>query len=525
MVQPDQTANRQIARAASVVMVAFILSNLTGLARQILVTNAFGTQSDIDAFNAANRVSETLFNLVAGGALASAFIPILTSLLSTNKQQRAWKLVSAISNLVLVTTVTAAILTGIFAPWVVRNLLAPGFAGDAAKELLTISLMRLMLPSAVIFGLSGLAMGVLNSHQVFFFPSLAPAMYQLGMIFGVIFLSPSLGIYGLGWGVVIGALLHLALQIPALFRLGGKYSLSFGLKSADVQEVIRLMGPRLLGVAVVQLNFWINTRLASQFVEGSVTGIVLGFTLMLMPQAAIAQSIAIAALPTFSAQIARGQQAEMRHSLAASLRGALLLSIPASLGLMILREPIIQVLYQRGQFDENSTQLVSWALLWYSAGLVGHALVEILSRSFYALHDTKTPVFIGIVAMSLNVVFSYLFSALFLRSGWMAHGGLALANSAATGIEAVWLFVLMRRRLKGIEGRFIIIGTLKALIAASIMGMMLIIWQDRTGSFSVWVKAIGGVFLGSVTFILFAYIFKVDEIQNVAHFLSRRLMK
>ncbi len=464
-------------------------------------------------------------NLVAGGALASAFIPILTSLLSTNKQRRAWRLVSSISNLVLLITVTAAILVGVFAPWVVRHLLAPGFAEDPAKEMLTISLMRMMLPSAVIFGLSGLVMGVLNSNQVFFFPSLAPAMYQLGMIFGVLFLSPSMGIFGLGWGVVIGASLHLAFQLPILFRLGGKYSLSLGLKSADVRDVVRLMGPRLLGVAVVQLNFWINTRLASQFIEGSVTGIVLGFTLMLMPQAAIAQSIAIAALPTFSAQIARGQIAEMRHSLAASLRGALLLSIPASLGLIILREPIIQVLYQRGQFDEHSTQLVSWALLWYSAGLVGHALVEILSRSFYALHDTKTPVFIGIIAMSLNVVFSYFFSALFLRIGWMAHGGLALANSVATGIEAIWLLILMRRRLIGIEGRFIINGALKASIAAMMMGALLILWQAETGQYSLWLKAIGGVILGSMTFVLLTSIFRVSEIENAVRYLFGRLKK
>ncbi len=178
------------------------------------------------------------------------------------------------------------------------------------------------------------------------------------------------------------------------------------------------MGPRLLGVAVVQLNFWINTRLASQFVEGSVTGIVLGFTLMLMPQAAIAQSIAIAALPSFSAQVAQGRLNEMRFSLASSLRWVLILSIPASIGLVILRRPIVQLLYQRGQFDAYSTELVAWALLWYAAGLVGHSLVEILARAFYSLHDTKTPVFIGILAMSLNVVFSYFFAWIFLRS-WL----------------------------------------------------------------------------------------------------------
>jgi putative peptidoglycan lipid II flippase len=504
-------------------MVAFVLSNLAGLARQILVANAFGTQAEMEAFNAANRVSETLFNLVAGGALASAFIPTFTYLLAKQYRERAWRLASSITNLIIGITIAAGIGAAIFAPWIVRNLLAPGFADDPVKETLTIVLLRLMLPSAVIFGLSGLVMGILNSNQVFFTPALAPAMYQLGMIFGVLVLSPSLGIFGLGWGVLIGAALHLGLQVPALFRLRGKYALTLGMDSPDVREVARLMGPRLLGVAVVQLNFWINTRLASQFVEGSVTGIVLGFALMLMPQAAIAQSIAIAALPTFSAQVAQNRMSEMRHSLASSLRAALLLSIPASLGLLILRKPIIQVLYQRGQFDERSTELVAWALLWFSAGLVGHALVEILSRAFYSLHDTKTPVYVGIAAMSLNVIFSYLFSSLFLRIGWLPHGGLALANSVATGLEAVGLVIIMRRRLSGLEGLFILEGIWKSIAATLAMGIALLAWLTAVYAAPAWVVATGGIAFGGASFLLIAFALGVGELRSAAGYLKRRL--
>ena len=469
------TANRLIARAAGTVFFAFIISNSVGLLRQILVANAFGTQAEMEAFNAANRVAETLFNLVAGGALSSAFIPAFAALLvNREERERAWRLAAHVGNSVLAVTIIIGALAALFAPWIVRNILAPGFATDPYKEQLTIDLMRLMLPSAVIFGISGLVMGILNSNQIFLLPALAPAMYQLGMIFGVLVLAPRLGIYGLAWGVVLGAGLHLGLQTPALFRLGGRYSPGFGLGSPDVREVLRLMGPRLLGVAVVQLNFWINTRLASQFVEGSVTGVVLAFTLMLMPQAAIAQSIAIAALPTFSTQAAQKRLGEMRHSLASSLRGALLFSIPASIGLVLLRKPIIATLYQRGQFDARSTELVAWALLWFGIGLVGHALVEILSRAFYALHDTKTPVFIGILAMSLNVIFSYTFTWVFAQVGWMPHGGLALANSTATGLEALALLYLMRRRLDGIEGGYIIEGAARALIAAAVMAAALL---------------------------------------------------
>ena len=197
------TANRQIARGAGLVMAAFAVNTLVGLVRQMVVLNAFGTSGEMDAFLAANRVSETLFTLVAGGALASAFIPTFTSLLVKDDQRRAWKLASAIANLILLILTLAALLAAIFAPLIVRYLLAPGFAENPEQEALTIRLLRLMLPSAVLFGLSGLAIGILNSKQIFFVPALAPTMYQLGMIFGVLVLSPQLGIYGLAWGVLL----------------------------------------------------------------------------------------------------------------------------------------------------------------------------------------------------------------------------------------------------------------------------------------------------------------------------------
>jgi len=282
------SANSQIARAASLVTVAYVLSNIAGLIRQILVAKAFGTSAPMEAFNAANRISETLFNLVAGGALGSAFIPTFTSLLAKEKRPEAWKLASSIFNLILIILTALAALAAIFAPQVVRYVIAPGFASDPAKEALTIALTRLMLPSAVLFGISGLVMGILNSHQKFFIPALTPAMYQFGMIFGVTVLSPSLGIYGLAWGVLIGSALHLILQLPLLFKQKAAYTPSLNLDSPDVREVARLMGPRVLGVAVVQLNFWINVRLASGMPEGSVTAVQVAFTLMLMPLAAIA---------------------------------------------------------------------------------------------------------------------------------------------------------------------------------------------------------------------------------------------
>jgi putative peptidoglycan lipid II flippase len=493
----ERTATRQIARGALLVMAAFVLSNLVGLARQVIVLNAFGTSGEMDAFNAANRVSETLFNLVAGGALGSAFIPTFTGLLTRGEKRLAWRLASAIANLILLILFIASLAAAIFAPQIVRYLLAPGFSANPAQEALTVDLLRMMLPAAAIFALSGLVMGILNAHQVFFIPALAPAMYQVGMILGVLFFSPRLGIYGLAWGVVLGAGLHLFIQVPFLLHQHGRYTPTLGRGDPNVREVGRLMLPRLLGVAFVQLNFWVNVWLASRLQEGSVTGVTVAFTLMLMPQAAIAQSIAIAALPTMAAQFTQGRLVDLRASLVASLRGVLLLAIPASLGLILLRVPLVTLLYQRGEFTGRSTELVAWALLWYAAGLVGHSVVEVLARAFYAMHDTKTPVLVGVAAMSLNVAFSVTFSAIFSRLGWAPHGGLALANSLATALEMIGLLWIMRRRLAGLQGRSLLQAAGQGALATAAMSLALYGWLSISEGQSAWLAALGGLAIGA----------------------------
>jgi putative peptidoglycan lipid II flippase len=519
----QDSANRQIARSAGKVMIALLLSNLTNLASLIINATTFGTSPEMDAFMAANRVSETLFNLMAGGALGSAFIPTFTGLLTRGQRNPAWKLASAIANLLLLILIAAAALAAIFAQPLVHYLLAPGFANDPAQEALTVNLMRIMLPSAVIFGVSGLVMGILNSHHMFFIPALTPAMYRLGMIFGVLFLTPRMGIYGLAWGVTIGACLHLLLQVPSLLGLKGNYLFTLGLKMADVRQVALLMAPRIFGAAVVQLNFWVNTNLASRMAEGSITAITWGFTIMLLPQAVIAQSVATAALPTLSGQYALGKLGELRSSLAASLRGILLLAIPASLGLILLRQPITALLLQYGKFTEASTQLISWALLWFAAGLVGHCVVEILARAFYSMHDTKTPVLVGAVAMGLNVLLSLLLSSWFARMGWMPHGGLALANSIATALEGISLWILMRRRLGGLEGSKVLRGTSQAVLATAAMVLAVLGWQGLMGARQAWLVGGGGVLIGGVVYGLVVLGLKVPEVLSLVNIIRRRL--
>lgn len=511
------SADRQIARAAGVVMVGFVLSSLTGLVKWVLVSRGFGTGIEIDAFNAANRVPDLLFNLMAAGALGSAFIPTFTDFLTREDRAGAWKLASSIANLVLVVMSVGAAVVWILAPIVVRYALAPGF--DAQQMKLTVALLRLLLPTAVIYGLSGLLMGILNAHQHFLLPALAPTMSWLGWIIGVLVLAPRMGIIGLAWGVVLGAVMHLAIQLPALPGRNPRYHFTLGLRDAAVRQVGRLIPPRLLGSAVVQLNFLVNTILASTQPVGSLTGITLGFVLMLMPQGVIAQAIAIAALPTFSEQVARGKIGEMRSSLANTLRGVVFLSLPASLGLILLRQPLVAFLFQGGAFDANSTEQVSWALLWFASGLVFHSLLEIISRAFYAMKDTRTPALVGTAAMTLNVIFSLAFSALFTRLGWMPHGGLALANSLATTLESALLLWLMRRKLNGLDLGRIGKGLLATILATAVMTLVVVGWLWVFAGSAYWILGLGGVALGGLVYWLMALLLGAPEARQLPRML------
>jgi len=516
-----ETGKSRIAQGAATVMGAFIINNLIGLFAKTLTARYFGTGIESSAFFAANRFSEILFNLVAGGALGSAFIPVFTGLLVHEKRKKAWKLASSIINLVTIVLLVLSIITIIFSKGIVRYILSPGF--NEAEIILTARLLRIQVLSSIIFGISGLVMAILNSHQHFLLPAIAPAMYQIGWVIGITLISPSLGIDGLAWGVVIGSVLHLLVQVPRTLRLKGRsYAFGLGLKIAEVQEVARLMAPRLLGVAFVQLNFLLNTYLASFQQQGAITAISLAFPLMIMPEAAIAQSIAIAALPTFSALVADNKIDEMRSAFVSTLRAILLLAIPASVGLIMLGKPIVELLYSGQAFDASSVLLVSWALLWYAVGLVGHGLVEVTSRAFYALHDTKTPVFVGVGAMLANLGLSFVFSGIFSRLGWMPHGGLALANSTATAVESVILLVLMKRKLVGIQGKRIMIIILQSAIASATMGVVIWGFAHFMSNQHLFLRTGMSIVVGGAVYFFILIILKTSELREVYSLIRKK---
>lgn len=501
-------SRRQIAQAAGLVSILFAISRLLGLLREIVIGAQFGTGAELDAYLAAFRLPDLIFYLVAGGALGSAFIPTFTaSLTQDSTQARAWRLASAVSNLVLLVTTGLAIAAALLADTLVATLIAPGF--DPAQQALTAELMRIMLIAPVIFGVSGIVMGILNSFQHFLAPALAPVLYNLAIIAAAWLLAPSLGVRGLALGVVAGAAAHLLVQVPALLRRRPQYRPGLGLVSPEVREVARLMGPRVLGLAAVQINFLVNANLASGLSAGSLSALNYAWLMMLLPQGIVAQGIATAVFPTLSAQAAQGQIDALRNMLNGALRAILWLTLPAATGLLMLRTPLIRVLLERGQFSAESTALTAYALAFFAFGLLAHSLLEVVTRAFYALHDTWTPVRIGIAAMTLNVALSLLL----IRP--LAHGGLALANTLATTLETLALLWLIGPRLAGLGGRRLLTTLGRGAVATLAMAAALAWFLGKWGDLPALIVAGGGILAGGLVYGVAAALLGRGELRQL----------
>jgi putative peptidoglycan lipid II flippase len=517
LVTPD---SRRIATATAIVMAFFVLSRVTGLLREIIISDQFGTSAELDAYLAAFRMPDLLFQLVAGGALGSAFIPTFSGYWVRGDQAGAWQLFSRVLNLVTLALVILAGLAALFALPLVRYVIAPGFS--PTQQLLTANLMRWMLVGTVVFGASGLVMAALNALQHFLLPAAAPLFYNLGIIFGALVLAPTLGIYGLATGAVIGSVAHLLVQLPGLVRQQAHYSWLFGVRDPGVREVIRLLGPRMLGLLFVQLHFLVNISLASRLATGSVAALNYAWLLMLLPLGVFAQAIATAIFPTFAAQVAAGHETQMRTTFGRILRTVFFLTLPAAVGLIVLATPVIQALLEHGAFGPESTALVAVALRAYALGLVAHAAVEIGVRAFYALHNTWTPVLVGVAAMALNILLSMLWV------GWLGLPGLALANSAATTLEMVCLLWLLGRRLGGLELDRLG-GTLARSIAAAALSAGVVwVWvswsyrQPWPPNLVAWVATLGGVVLAAVLYLAAARFLGSPELASLWRIVRRR---
>jgi putative peptidoglycan lipid II flippase len=520
--ESSPSAARSITRSAFVVMVGLVLSNVVGLLRDILVTRAFGTGADYDSFNAANRLPEFLFFLMAGGALASAFIPTYTAFLVAEKRRDADRLASAVGSWIFLLLAAGSALCAVFAPQLVERVIAPGYT-DPDQVRKTIALLRILLICPAVFGISGLMMGILNAHQRFFFSALAPTFYSLGWIAGVLLLAPSMGIFGLAWGVVLGAVMHLAVQLPALLSLRSALRISLDAADPAVRNVVRLMAPRVIGQSAVQLNFLVNTFLTSGQPAGSLSAITLAFKLMLMPEIAVAQAAGTAAFPTLSAQFSRGQIDPMRSTVVSVLRGVFFLALPAAVGLFVLARPIVRMVFERGAFDAHSTDMVSWALMFYALGLVAHSLLEVLARAFYAMQDTASPVAVSVGGMALNVVLSLLLIAVFTAAGRMPHGALALANSLATVVEMAVLVLLLRRKIRWLMDRSAWLSIGRTILASALLGAALWIWGGAMQSVSLWILGFGGIAGGMAVYIAASLLLGSTEAASALRTIIARL--
>lgn len=491
---PNSNTQQSINRAALVVMTFFILSRLTGLAREVIIGAQFGASAELDVYLAAFRAPDILFQLIAGGALGSAFIPTFAQYWTNNDQQGAWLLLSRLLNLVTLVLVVMAAIIALFALPLVQWIIVPGFSYE--KQLLTASLMRWMLLGTIVFGASGLIMGALNAVQHFLLPAAAPIFYNLAIILGAWLLAPTMGAYGLVVGTILGAVLHLAIQLPGLVQKRFEYNFDFTWRDPGVINVIRLMGPRALGLFTVQMQFLVNTILASGLPTGRISALNYAWILMLLPQGVFAQAIATATFPTFAAQVASGNREEMGHTFNHMFKTVLFLTIPAAVGLYVLRFPIIRLL-ERGEFTGDTTILVAYALQFYAIGLVAHSVLEIIVRAFYALHDTITPVVIGIGAMALNICLSIWWL------NWLSYGGLALANSVATSLEAVLLLWLLQRKMADLHFANVLNSLLRIGVASLGMGLgtwFWLKWLEQTIQFSTltndrWFVAISSIFI------------------------------
>ncbi len=462
-----------IARSTLIIAVFFALDKILGFFRQVLMARQFRLSYDIDVFNAANNIPDLLSALISGGALGVALIPVLSEVLELRDRQAAWELFSRILNLAFVVTASLALAIAVFAKPLVSQVIVPGF--PAEQQALTVELMRLDLVAILIFSLSGLVMAGLQANQHFLFPAMAPGLYNLGQIFGIGVLAPAdglrigsftlpafnLGIHGLVYGVILGAWLHLLIQVPALIKYGFRWSAQINLRHPSVLKVLRLLGPRVATMFFLQLFFIARDNLASSLGEGAVTALNYGWFIMQVPETLIGSALAIALLPTLSEQFARKDLRGFEETVQKAIRVIVALTLPAAALIAGTLPAFIRFLFG---FDASETALVTWATRAYLLGLAGHALLETAARSFYAQQDAKTPLW----AAALNAAFYVVLAAFFAPR--LGAPGIALANSLAFTGEALLLLFLLRRRLPGMMHiRPTLVRTLIGCLAASLI--------------------------------------------------------
>jgi putative peptidoglycan lipid II flippase len=510
----------RIIRSAGVVGVMTFLSRVMGMVREILYAAIFGAGAVNDAYRIAYGIPYFFRRVLGEGAMAAYFLPTFVDFRENRGPEKAWYLANNVFNTLGLFTLGLAGLVAVFAPQILR-VIAPGFARTGNLEL-AVDLTRIMIPFTVTMTLAAILMAILNAYQRFALPSSGTIILNLVFITGLYTVVPLFGdvpvelIYGVGLVVVIGGFFQVLVLGTGVRRLGGRWRPIVDLKGPGLGKVLKLMVPALFGMAVVRVNLLVDNALASLLGEGMISSLNYAERLLQFPMGVFGVALSTAILPTLSGFAAKGKLTELRETMNYALRMAMFVAIPASVGIMILREPLVALFFQRGAFDALATHNTSWALLFYTIGLVGYIGVAVVVPVFYAQKDTKTPVIVGAIAVAVNV------GGDFALMGPLRQGGLALASAIASFVNLGLLLFIMRRRVGRIGFFKVFTSGLKLLASAGAMGAALWLWLDRSGftaeSCTFLEKLAvggGGIAVGAAIFFLAAWALRSKELKDL----------
>jgi putative peptidoglycan lipid II flippase len=528
----DTRADKLNTRGAAVVGLAVLCSRVLGLAREQIFAALFGGGRVMDAFTIAFRIPNLLRDLFAEGALSTAFVTVFSRTGALQDDASAWRLANKVATLAAVSLSAITLLGILTAPWLVA-LLAPGF--DPEKAALTVTLTRVMYPFILLVSLAALVMGMLNARNVFGVPAMASSFFNLGSIVaGVLigrWLDPHFGeraILGLAIGTLIGGSLQLLVQLPTLHAQGYSWRADFHWRDPGVRAILRLMGPSVIAASTTQVNVLVNSVFASKLGDGPTFWLTVAFRLMQLPLGIFGVALGTVALPLLARMAATGNTRGFRSELARGMRLAFLMTIPASVGLMVLAEPIISVLYQHGRFGAHETAESAGALRFYAIGLCGYAALKVLVNAFYALDKRKTPMVVSFLAVGLNLLLNWIFT---LQLGW-GHRGLAFSTACVATSNFLILYMLMRSHLGRLESRAMLALLGKIAVASSLL--LGITWAG--GHFlladwalqAFWPKLASLLLViatGAAAFFFAASALGITEVHDISRAVRRRLQR
>ncbi len=510
-----------IIRAAGIVGLGTLLSRIFGLARLQVIAYIFGSSASTDAFWIGFTLPNLLRSLLAEGALSTAFIPVFSEYLKNKGEEEAKRLVNNVLNILIIILVMVVGLGISLAPWYVKYL-AIGFREYPSQMQLAIKLTQIMFPFLFFISLAAVEMAVLNCKGHFATPAFAPLLFSITVILCAFLLSPTCGVYSLAIGVVIGGAMQFLFQVPSLVKRGFSYHFILSLRDPGVRKIANLIGPATLGGITLQVNVIINRIFASTLPSGSISSLQYAMRLIQFPLGLFAIALSTSIFPALSTLAAERKIKEIGKTVSLGIRIILLVLIPSTIGLIIIREPLISLLFQHGAFLSRDTLMTSQALFYYSLGLAAMGGVMILTRAFYSLQDVITPVKISMLVLALNILLN------FLLISPLKHSGLALATSISMIFNMMILLLLLRRRLRRIEGREIVSCLSKVTLISVVMGMGVyfllkfvspLLKLSRLGLEVVQVS--GAIGVGVAIFCLLAYFLKLKEFKVVVSSFKR----